>query len=156
MRDAYLSVAHGEALPGEAALGLSGAIEKQGVLLHLDPFQNCAPSAATLSQPLGDRLLSSCIAHGAADVATSVGLVSRMVSPHSTTSCFACKKEIFGLETLVALPYSQCVECERYRCYRCVQTVPRPLDLRCTECTIVLDEPRTVETEGAAGESGRK
>jgi hypothetical protein len=139
LREAYLTASHGDALLPAQALGLSGALAKQGVLSNLDPFQNTAPSIDTLSQPLGDSLLSSCATHGAADVATSVGLVSRMVSPRSTTSCFACKKEIFGLETLVALPYSQCIECERYRCYRCVQAVPKPLDLRCSECVIALD-----------------
>jgi len=142
MRSAYLSAAHGDALPSGAALGLTDALAKQGILSHLDPFQNCAPSVATLSQKLGDSLLSACITHGAADIATNVGLVSRMVSPHSTTSCFVCKKGIFGLETLVTLPYSQCIECERYRCYRCVQAVPRPVDLRCAECAIVLDNLR--------------
>ena len=139
MREAYYAVAHGEDMPRGVALGLTEVMAQQSLLSHNDPFQGCAPDAATLSQPLGEGLLAACLAHGPADVATSAGVTSRMVSPRSNAECFVCHEEISGLETLITLPFGQCAECERYRCRRCVQAVPRPGDMRCSECAVVLD-----------------
>lgn len=140
VRDAARFAANDQALPRKEAVGLLSALANQGIALNLDPFLASAPATTTLGQRLGGQFLSSCIAHGAADIALTTGLVSRVVSPHSTTQCFMCKRQISGLDTLVTLPYGQCVNCESYRCYHCVQDVPMPANMHCAACVEILED----------------
>lgn len=140
MQEAYLCAARGENLLPEASKSLTIVMAQHDILSHNDPFRGSAPIVSSLSQPLGDRFLAASLAQGTADVAASVGLTSHVISPHSITECFSCHESIFGLEALLPLPYGQCRECERFRCFRCVKATPRPEDLRCAHCKTILDD----------------